>query len=382
MKSAIIIGAGPAGLACAAMLKSEGIAVSIVEKGATLCPVWHNHYDRLHLHTDKSHSCLPGYPMPADFPKYPSKSQVIEYCEKYARHFGLEPIFDCVVKSVSRDDQWRVDTSHGPMTADMVVIAAGMASFPNRTSWPGLESFDGEIIHSSEYRNAIRFANQRVLVVGFGNSGGEIALDLAEAKDEPRLSVRGPVNIIPRELLGIPILTISILQQFLPYKIADLVNKPVLRMVLGNTQKLGLKAPAKGPMAQVVEDGKIPLLDIGTLAAIRKGNIQLRVGIDRIKGSTVTFVDGSQEDFDALILATGYRPDLRYLISGMDHLLDGAGLPKQCGANSGQENLYFCSYRASPTGQLRQIGIEAMEIAATASATAVSGVTTTKAGQR
>lgn len=363
IKSAIVLGAGPAGLACAAMLKSHGILVTIVEKEATICPVWHAHYDRLRLHTDKSHSSLPGYPISGDAPKYLTKSQVIDYCENYAAHFGLEPILGCSVENVRRDGNWKIRSSNGDMEADIVVMATGMASFPYLPNWPGLEEFEGVVIHSCDYKNPLEFVGSRVLVVGFGNSGGEIALDLANANLNPRLSVRGPVNIVPKEIFGISILTLSILQQSLPYKVADFINKPVLRMVLGDTKRLGLQAAGKGPMAQVVEDGKIPLLDIGTLKALREGSIHLLPGILRVDNQAVTFVDGHSECFDAIILGTGYRPDLRGLLSGMDHLLDDSGLPRQCGAVGGQDGLYFCGYRASPTGQLRQIGIEAQQIA-------------------
>lgn len=362
-KTAIVLGAGPAGLACAAMLKSRGVSVTILEKEATLCPVWRNHYDRLHLHTDKSHSSLPGYPMPADFPKYPSRLQVIRYLDAYAAHHGLEPIFGCEVEKVAKDGNWIINTTNGAKTADIVVVAMGTASYPFRPSWPGLDGFPGTVLHSNAYKNPEKFKGQQVLVVGFGNSGGEIALDLANVGILPRLSVRGPVNIVPRDILGIPILTLTILQQSLPYRLVDHINKPVLRLCLGDTKSLGLQPASKGPMAQVIEDGKIPLLDVGTLKALRDGTIELRPGIDQIDGQDVSFVDGQIEAFDTIVLGTGYRPDLRNILPELAHLLDDEGVPKKSGANSGEDGLYFCSYRASPTGQIRQMGIEATGIA-------------------
>ena len=144
-----------------------------------------------------------------------------------------------------------------------------------------METFRGEIIHSSEYRNATSFAGKRVLVVGFGNSGGEIALDLAEAGIDVALAVRSPVRIIPRDLLGRPILSFVLLYRHLPARLVDTINAPVLRLALGNYEKLGLRRAAKGPR-QMVEDGRVPLIDIGTLARIRDGSIVIRGGIDRI----------------------------------------------------------------------------------------------------
>jgi hypothetical protein len=179
--------------------------------------------------------------------------------------------------------------------------ATGIADAPYRPSWPGLETYFGALIHSSEYRNPTAFAGKRVLVIGFGNSGGEIALDFANAGVEVALAVRGPVQIIPRDLLGFPILSWAILYRHLPARLVDAINAPVLRVAVGNFEKLGLRRAAKGPRRMVEEDGRVPLIDIGTLAKIGDGSIKVRCGVDRFTTAGVAFTDGTTERFDAIV---------------------------------------------------------------------------------
>ena len=366
---AIVIGAGPAGLACAATMRSAGLDVMVLEKEATVGAVWRRHYDRLHLHTDRNHSGLPGLPMPRDYPTYPPRAQVVEYLENYAGHFKVRPVFNTEVSRVTRDgSRWRVETNGGALAAPVVIVASGIAHAPHRPSWPGAEGFGGPIIHSSDYRNPTVFAGKCVLVVGFGNSGGEIALDLAEAGIDVTLAVRSPVQIIPRDLLGFPILTWVILYRHLPARLVDAINAPVLRLRIGNFEELGLRRAAKGPRQMVEEDGHVPLIDVGTLAKIRDGSIKIRGGIDRMIAGGVVFADGKSEQFDAIILATGFRPDLRQLIPENDALFDRQGMPRVTGRPTAVPGLYFCGQITVPTGQLREIGIEAQRIAASAKA--------------
>lgn len=361
---AVIVGAGPAGLACAATMRAAEFNVTVFEKADNVGSAWRRHYDRLHLHTDRKHSGLPGMAMPQTYPLYPSRMQMVAYLESYAARFDIRPAFNTTVSCIRRDGAgWRAEAAGGPITAPVVIVATGIADAPYRPSWPGLAAYQGAVVHSSEYRNPAPYPGKRVLVVGFGNSGGEIALDLAEAGVDVALAVRGPVQILPRDLLGLPILTWAILYQHLPARLVDLINAPILRLAIGSFEKLGLRRAAKGPRQMVEEDGRVPLIDIGTLARIRDGSIGIRGAIERFVSDGVAFADATLEKFDAVILATGFQPDLRRLIPDVEGVFDRQGMPLQTGRATNAPGLYFCGQTTSPTGQLREIGLEAQRIA-------------------
>jgi len=345
-------------------MRGAGLNVTVLEKADSVGSVWRRHYDRLHLHTDRKHSGLPGMAMPRSYPLYPSREQLIEYLESYAVRFDIRPVFNTAVSCIRRDgSQWRAETARGSIDASVMVVATGIADAPYRPSWPGSEIYRGLVVHSSEYRNPAPYAGKRVLVVGFGNSGGEIALDLATAGVDVALAVRGPVQILPRDLLGFPILAWAILYRRLPARLVDVINAPILRLALGRIEKLGLRRAAKGPRQMVEEDGRVPLIDIGTLDKIRDGSIQICGGIDRLTPDGVVFADGESRKFDAIILATGFRPDLRQLMPDLEGVFDRHGMPLVTGQATSAPGLYFCGQITSPTGQLREIGIEAQRIA-------------------
>src|ERR1700730_2841731 len=345
-------------------MRAAGLDVIVLEKADSIGSVWRLHSDRLHLHTDRKHSGLPGMVMPRSYSLYPSREQLIEYLESYAVRFDIRPVFNSTVSCIRRDgSQWRAETARGSINAPVMVVATGIADAPYRPSWPGSEIYQGLVVHSSEYRNPAPYAGKRVLVVGFGNSGGEIALDLANAGVDVTLAGRGPVQILPRDLLGFPILAWAILYQRLPARLVDLINAPILRLAIGQIEKLGLRRAAKGPRQMVEEDGRVPLIDVGTLDKIRDGSIRICGGIDRLTPDRVVFADATSEEFGAIILATGFRPDLRRLIADVEGVFDRHGMPLVTGQTTEAPGLYFCGQITSPTGQLREIGLEAQRIA-------------------
>lgn len=366
---ATVIGAGPAGLATAACLKRKGAEVTVLERAEAVGSSWRGHYGRLHLHTARQRSGLPHLPMPASYGRFPSRADMISYLESYAAHFGLTPQFGTEVQSVRPEGGgWSVRHGGGTQGAEVVVFATGLNALPNRPEVPGLADFPGVVLHSSAYHSPDDLLEGPVLVVGFGNSGGEIALDLAEAGREVTLSVRGPVNILPREILGVPITSMGLLRKILPYRAADAITAPILRATIGRPEDYGLVSAGKGPVAQVIEDGRVPLIDIGTLAAIREGRIAVRPGIAAVEGAEIRFLDGTAIRAGAILMATGYRVDLRRFLPETPQVLDEAGRPRISGGPSGAEGLFFCSYKASAEGQLRQAGIEAEAIAELATA--------------
>jgi cation diffusion facilitator CzcD-associated flavoprotein CzcO len=149
---------------------------------------------------------------------------------------------------------------------------------------------------------------KRVLVVGFGNWGGEIALDLANAGIDVALAVRSPVQISPRDLLGFPILAWAILYRRLPVRLVDFINAPILRLAIGPIEKLGLRRAAKGPRQMVEEDGRVPLIDVSTLDKIRDGSIRIAGGINRLTSDGVIFDDERSENSTRLFLRPASAP--------------------------------------------------------------------------
>jgi len=350
----LIIGAGPAGLAVGAALRRAGVPFEIVERGDAVGASWRRHYDRLHLHTPKQTSALPFVPFPDSAPRYPSRDEVIEYLEGYAQTFDLAPAFGVAVERCERgeDDRWRVTTNRGERHARHLVVATGFSRTPRRVAWPGLDTFSGPVLHSSEYMSGERFRGQRVLVVGFGNSGAEIALDLDECGAESTVSIRGAVNVVPREILGVPITYLGRAGRLLPLAIADRINALIVRLAVGDLARFGLQKRRDGPLAEIVRTRQIPVVDVGTLAAIRDGRVAVRPAIESSTHEAVRFADGRVETFHAIVLATGYETGLDALLG--DALLDDAPAP----------GLHFCGFNIVPAGLLREIALEAPRIAA------------------
>ena len=349
---------GPAGLAVGACLKRAGDPCLILEQTDKVGAAWHRHYDRLHLHTSKAYSALPFAPFPQDYPRYPSRLQVIAYLEAYARQFQLQPRFgQQVVAARYANSLWEIQTQDTLYHSLNLVIATGYNREPYLPDWPGQASFRGALLHSSQYRNGEPFKNQQVLVVGFGNSGGEIAIDLWEHGAQPSLAVRSPVNVIPRELFGIPILAIGIMLRRLPPRLADALNAPILRAVVGDLTPYGLRQLPRGPLTQIQRDARIPLIDVGTIKLIKRGQITVRPGIERFTEEGVIFTDGQPGRFDAVILATGYRPRVNAFLEGASVAYDENGTPLSSGRETPIPGLYFCGYYVSPTGMLREIAL-------------------------
>ncbi|NTH48822.1 NAD(P)/FAD-dependent oxidoreductase [Agrobacterium rhizogenes] len=364
IEETIIIGAGPAGLACASALRAKGCPSVVLEATDKLAASWRRHYDRLHLHTDKRCSALPGRPMPAGFPKYPSRLQIIDYLEDYARANDLQVIAGKTVGSVRKKANWVVEIADGDVFEPRtVIIATGLSNSPVRPRWTGQDTFEGDIIHSCEYRNAFDLKARRILVVGFGNSAGEIALECAEAGLEVAMSVRGPVNIVPREMFGVPTATIAIAQQHLPYRLVDAFNAPLLYLRYRDIETMGLTRSKHGPLTTMIERGRTPLIDIGTIAKMRDGRIKVFPGIEMLDGSNVLFTNGQSAEFDAIVQATGYKPSLGTLLPDLAERLPDAGKPARNELHPAKDGLYFCGFNAATTGLLRQISIEARLIA-------------------
>lgn len=364
----LVVGAGPAGLATAACLGRRGITAHVVEQAAAVGASWRQHYERLHLHTVKTHSALPGLPFPADAPRYVPRQGVVDYLEAYAAHHAIRP--ECGV-ALSRIEAapgggWVAQLAGGRhIPAAQVVLATGANREPRVPVLPGQDAFAGRVLHSRHYRDARPYAGQRVLVVGMGNTGAEIALDLAEHGVRVALSVRSPVNIVHREVLGRPTQLSSIALGRLPPLLGDALALLLRRLTVGDLSRWGLRTPAASPLRQLRHEGRTPVIDVGTLARIRAGDIAVHPGIALLTARGVRFADGSEHPFDTILLATGYKPALQGLLPSQPLPLDARGLPTVLHGEGALAGLHFVGFDIrQPGGLLRTIGLEAERVAA------------------
>jgi indole-3-pyruvate monooxygenase len=367
----LVIGASAAGLATAAELRKRGRPFEIEEAEDVVAGSWRRQYDRLHLHTPKRFSGLPGLPMPKDWPKYPTRDQVVTYLESYQRHFALQPRFGEAVRRMQRQDgAWETTTDKGVWRSDNVVVATGRARVPIRPAWPGMEQFHGDVLHSSEFRNGDPWKGRPVLVVGFGNSACEQALDLVERGAEAHLAVRSPVNVLPRDVFGVvPVLSLGIVMRHLPSRVADVLAGPMISMTIGDVTKVGLRKLPYGPNTQIAHHNQVPLLDIGTMEQIKQGHIKVHGAIERFSPAGVVFTDGTELAVDAVVLATGYRAAVSDFLVGWEAVCDSSGTPARSGGPTALAGLYFCGMYVSPAGMLREIGIEATRVSKLIAAT-------------
>lgn len=242
VKKVIIIGAGPAGLATAGRLKRAGIEFELLEASDRVAWAWHNHYDRLYLHTVGKRSHLPFLDFPKDFPTYVPREKLAAYYEEYAKKFELNPTLNREVKSITKTNGvWSVNANDASYLAEHVVLASGINRIPIEPTWPGMDGFKGNIIHSRDYKNPDTFIKSKTLVVGMGNTGAEVALDLVNAGVETYLSVRSAVTIVPRDVMGTPSQITGQRLEKLPFGIGNTLGMLVSKLFVGNLKKYGLR---------------------------------------------------------------------------------------------------------------------------------------------
>jgi putative flavoprotein involved in K+ transport len=359
-----VIGAGPAGLAAAAMLKRAGERVVVLERGE-VGAVWVARYDRLHLHTVRWLSGLPGYGIPRAFGKWPARDRVAEYLRRYAAYHDLEIRAGVEVERIEQEDEgWVVKTSSGPLAAARVVIATGQSNVPFMPEWPG--AFAGEVIHSADYRTPSAYRGRRVLVVGSGNSGAEIAVDLAEGgASEVLLSVRTPPSIVRRDTLGVPSQLLGIVSMHLPTAVVDRIAAGIRRVAIPDLAPYGLVAP-KRPYSDFLHRRVIPIVDVGLAHAIRKGRVRVVAALERFEDGAAVFADGTRTEVAAVIAATGFRTGLEQLVGHLG-VLDERGQPsvRDLEEPAGAPGLHFVGYEITLGGTFRLVGIEAKRLART-----------------
>uniref|UniRef100_A0A1S3YGM6 indole-3-pyruvate monooxygenase n=1 Tax=Nicotiana tabacum TaxID=4097 RepID=A0A1S3YGM6_TOBAC len=241
----IIVGAGPAGLATAACLKKKSVPYLVLEKDDCYGSMWKKYsYDRLHLHLDKQFCQLPHIPFPSSSPTYIPKKEFIQYLDDYVSHFNISPLYKRTVESAFFEEstrKWNVKVRNGnsgdveEYFSKFLVVATGEASYPFIPQVPGLENFAGEAIHTTKYKNGEKFKGKRVLVVGCGNSGMEIALDLANHGAKTSIIVRSQIHLISREMAYLGL--VMLLKYSVPYKLVDLIMVMLSKVKYGEISK-------------------------------------------------------------------------------------------------------------------------------------------------
>lgn len=360
MLNALVVGAGPAGLATSRELTRRGIAHAVVERGETVGHTWANLYDGLVLHTGRHLSALPGMPFPPGTPLFPTRCDFIAYLHRYAARFEVPLTPATEVTSAFREgDGWTLRTTAGTtIRTRAVVMATGILSNPHVPVIPGRDRYSGRVMHSVEYRRPDPFAGSRVLVVGAGNSAGELAAELAGSGADVTLAVRSGARVVPRELFGIPI-------QYFAVALAPF-PQPVQRLVQRLTSRVSELARGRSPLPRPRERrcSDVPLIGWSLLDGIRRGAIALKPGLARFTGSGAAFTDGTAGRFDIVVLATGYRAALGPVRDCIAIDACGFASRRRRVISTDQPDLYFVGHTYDTRGALLNIGRDARRAAA------------------
>jgi putative flavoprotein involved in K+ transport len=366
-----VVGGGPGGLAAAAELRRRGLRPVVLERGEQVGTSWRAGYDRLHLHTVRGLSGLPGFAIPRAAGRWPSRDAVIDYLERYRVEHDLEVRGHTGVERVTAAEaadgdgvRWVIQTAAGErLPARSVVVATGHAHTPYVPDWPGRESYAGELRHARDYRNPAPFAGLDVLVVGVGNSGAEIATDLAEGgARRVWIAVRTPPQIVRRNVGEWPAHATGILVSRLPAALVDPVARLQRRLTIPDLTRYGIPLPQDGLMTRVRRVGEVPLQDVGFVAAVRGGAVTPVAAVTGFDGDQVLLADGSAVAAQAVIAATGYRRGLGTMVGRLG-VLDEGGLPRVHGGPPAAPGLFFLGYTVSLRGMLRDIAADARRVA-------------------
>jgi cation diffusion facilitator CzcD-associated flavoprotein CzcO len=346
----LVVGAGPAGLATSRELTVRGIPHAVLERGPTIAHTWENLYDGLVLHTGKLFSALPGMPFPKSTPLFPTRRDFLDYLARYADRFHAPVRTGCDVTDVCRDvDRWRLRLRDGrELAARSLVVATGIVSNPQRPRFPNQHAFAGPVMHSAEYRRPDPYAGERILVVGAGNSAGEISVELANAGAQVAVAVRSGARVVPRELFGVPIQYFGVAIGALPKRLQRAINNL--------TSELSSRVrPPVLPPGSVGPCSGVPLIGFHFVDAVRAGVIRVKPGVAEFTARGVRFTDASHEDFDRVILATGYRAALDFLAGTVR--IDACGFARRRDrvVSADAPDLYFVGHNYDTRGGLRNI---------------------------
>ncbi|MEU4221308.1 NAD(P)/FAD-dependent oxidoreductase [Actinoplanes sp. NPDC026623] len=367
MENVMVVGAGAAGLAVAAQLKARGVDCVVVERGPGVATSWRGRYDRLRLHTTRRLSGLPGFPIPREYGRWVRRDDLVRYLEAYAERFGIEVRTGVTVERVKPGaDGWSLRLADGSeQPARTLVVATGYLHTPAVPQWPGMQSWTGTVTHSAQYRNAEPFRGKNVLVVGPGNSGAEIATDLAEGgAASVSLAIRTPPHIVRRETAGWPAQMNGVLLGRLPERAFNAIAAAMARVEMPDLRPYGIDRPAQGLKTRLRTQRYVPLQDVGIVRDVVSGRVRPVAAVRGFTETSVLLADGTSLQPDAVIAATGYETGLRELFEDAS-LFDETGVPLVHGGAPARPGLYFTGYDVTLGGMLRQAAMESRVVART-----------------
>jgi len=345
----VVIGAGPAGLATSRELSRRGVAHVVYERGE-VADTWSRLYDSLTLHTGKHMSHLPGMRFARTAALFLSRAEFFQYLHEYQRRFDVPVRTRSEVTSVTREDGgWRVVVNGEPVSARAVVVATGIVANPRTPSFPGMSEYRGTMRHSITYRNPDELRGRRVLVVGAGNSAGEIAGELGRAGIDTTVAIRSGAHIVPLTVMGIPIQYVAYSIRMLPLRVREALTGVVQKISALRRGPSPIPKPSYGPLEA------IPLIGFGLADAIRNGTVKLRGGIERFTTTGVRFFEGIEEPFDEILLATGFDAALGFLGPLVRSDAKGFAMRRDRVISEDQPDLYFVGHNYDPSGGLTNI---------------------------
>ncbi|GAB2214497.1 hypothetical protein Droror1_Dr00018848 [Drosera rotundifolia] len=363
----IIIGSSLSGLATAACLHRLSIPCLLLEQEDCTAPLWRKKsYDRLHLHLPKHICDLPHFPMPDHYPKYVPKDDFVRYLDNYAAHFGINPLFGRCVERAEYDvvaGLWVVRVKDGEeYKGKFLVVAIGENGDPFIPRIAGLDTFTGRVVHSTEFRSGTEFRDKNVLVIGSGNSGMEIALDLANEGANTSIVVRSPIHLMTREIIY---LGLMLFRYSFPIRAVDMLLVWLSKLIFGDLTEYGILRPKEGPYEMIGKYRKFPVIDVGTIDKIKSHQIQVLPAVTVVRQNDITFENGrSHNGFDVIVLATGFCKSSCQWLQGGDYQKDG---PSKEGSSvhwKGSNGLYRVGFaRRGIPGIKRDAQIVAEDIA-------------------
>lgn len=327
-----MIGGGPHGLSALKALLQRGIPAEGFERASEVGGNWNfgaensRVYESTHLISSKPFTQFPDFPMPDSFPDYPSHRQVKEYFTAYARHFGLYDALnlDTAVVSLEPDgDAWLLTAEHGGVQTTYryagVVIANGHNWNAKQPDYPGLDTFTGQVIHSAQYKGADVLRGKRVLVVGAGNTGCDVAVESAQNALSTLHSTRRGYYYNPKYAMGRPSDQVAdaMLAMRLPLSVRRVMFKSTLRLVVGDFEKFGLPKPDH----EFFETH--PIVNQQLIYYVGHGDITPKPDVESFDGSVVNFVDGSSAEVDLVVFCTGYLATFPFIADEHLNISDG-----------------------------------------------------------